>query len=34
MYGIDKIIGGHGQIMSIEDLKAFNKKILEQIKVD
>ncbi|PLW96325.1 MAG: hypothetical protein C0591_08965 [Marinilabiliales bacterium] len=34
MYGIDKIIGGHGQIMSIEDLKAFNKKILEQIEVD
>jgi glyoxylase-like metal-dependent hydrolase (beta-lactamase superfamily II) len=34
MYNIDKVIGGHGQIMSIDDLKSFNKIMLEQIEVD
>ncbi|RIH64170.1 MBL fold metallo-hydrolase [Mariniphaga sediminis] len=34
MYNIDNVIGGHGQIMSIDDLKSFNKKMLEQIEVD
>lgn len=34
MYNIDLVIGGHGQIMSIDDLKSFNKNMLEQIEVD
>jgi glyoxylase-like metal-dependent hydrolase (beta-lactamase superfamily II) len=34
MYNIDHVIGGHGQIMSIDDLKSFNKNMLEQIEVD
>lgn len=31
MDNIEIVIGGHGQILSIEDLKSFNRKILEQI---
>jgi hypothetical protein len=30
MNKIEKIIDGHGQILSIEDLKAFNSKMLER----